>query len=341
MKIAILAHSVYPISQPYRGGLEKFIHTLAEGLVKQGVDVTLFCHEDSMEGSYTKVPFTKFEYKLDNDFDELNRDYKTLTKELIGCKDFDLIHNNSLNTDLLSLSNEDTPLLTTLHVPAIEGFKQAVYANFFGKNNYLNIVSASCLKGWDALQECKVIHNCIDTSEWENKMGKREGAIWFGRICPEKGVERSMQAAIAANLPIKIAGPINDQDYFNYLRVKYKNRFEHIGLCTHKELNKLIATSEVFIKAPTWEEPFGLVYLEALACGTPVATYNSNIANEILNNKVAAITDKNIKSLGEGAMYALGNITSKDCVNYVKENFDIGKMIQEYKDYYTEIIKNA
>lgn len=340
MKIAIVAHSVFPISQPYHGGLEKFIHTLACELSERGIQVDLYCNSRSSDGPYNKIPFTDFEYKWDNNFDSLNKDYKSLIEELKLCTDYDLIHNNSLNNDMLSLSEGATPLLTTIHVPPIEGFDQAIYNNFVNKNNYLSIVSNSCLKSWTALKECKVIHNAIHTNSWASNLSNdREGAIWFGRICPEKGVERSIQAAIKAGLFIKIAGSINDNEYFNYLSRKYKGKFEHIGLCSHSELNNLIASSKVFIKAPIWEEPFGLVYLESLACGTPVATYNSNIANELLNNKVACISNTNIRSLSKSVLEAVETINPEDCIKYVKQNFDISYMVEQYLDYYKEIIK--
>lgn len=336
MKIGIIAHSVFPIKQPYLGGLERFIHQLATKLADEGLDITLYCHKDSADGPYKKIVFTDFEYKFDNNYDSLNLDYLSLIEEL-KVNSYDLLHNNSLNSDILSLSKYNTPFLTTIHVPPIAGFEQSVYENFFNKNSFYNIISSSCLKSWGALDRCKVIHNGIDVNEWNHNLGERKGAIWFGRICPEKGVENSIVAAKEAGIHLTVAGIINNHDYFNRLKFFYKDYFTYIGLCNHQELNKLIATSKVFIKAPVWEEPFGLVYLESLACGTPIATYNSNIAKELLNNKVARISNSNPQSLSIAINRAV-NLNKEDCRLHVKENFSLSTMVNNYIEYYTEIL---
>ena len=336
MKIAIVAHSVFEVSEPYKGGLEKFIHKLSNRLVENGIDVTLFCNSKTEDGLYKKVAFTDFDYKFDNQFDILNRDYKKLINYLANNKEFDLIHNNSLNNEMMQLSKGGTPVLTTIHIPAIGEFKKAVLKNIVNHNNYINIVSESCLKSWKGVTSCRVIHNGIEVDSWDSSCDNRQGAIWFGRICPEKGVERSIQAAISARMPITIAGIVNNKEYFDYLNTKYKNKFTYVGLCNHKELNNLIKSSEVFIKAPVWEEPFGYVYLESLACGTPIATYDSFIANELLNSNVASITNTNIKSLGLGAIRSSG-LSPTDCVQHVKDNFSLDKTIEEYIKLYKEI----
>lgn len=334
MKIAILAHSIYPIKQPYQGGLEKFIHVLATELSNQGIDVTLYCHEGSQEGPYKKISFTNFNYKLNDDFTELNKDYTNLVSEL-KVNNYDLIHNNTISNEVLELTKYNTPVLTTIHVPPIDGFRQEVYKNFLNKNCYINHISEACLKSWNGFDWCKVIHNGIDVDKWNHNLGERYGAIWFGRICPEKGVEIAIKAANASKLDITIAGIINDEEYFKYLKSNYS--FTYTGLCNHKELNYLIATSKVFIKAPKWQEPFGLVYLESLACGTPVATVKSNIARELLNKDVAVITEADPKYLGQGALQAT-KLNSNTCREYVKKNFDISTMVDNYIKYYLEIL---
>ena len=339
MKIAIIAHSVYPIKEPYRGGLEKFIHVLATELSNKGIDVTLYGHEQTQEGPYTIKPFTKFEYKFDDNFEELNRDYKDLLSEL-KVNNYDLIHNNSLNNDILSLSKYATPVLTTIHVPPIDGFREAVYQNFCNPNAFTNIISYACLKDWTCLNSCKVIHNGINVSKWKANYPdtEREGAIWFGRICPEKGVERAIEAADRAKLPLIVAGPINNYEYFDYLQTTYKGKFNHIGLCNHDQLNRLISGSKVFIKAPIWKEPFGLVYLEALACGTPVATYSSDIAEELLTSTVSFKTKESPIHLAIGAQNAAKYIDNNTCRKYVADNFSTDKMVTSYINYYKEIL---
>lgn len=340
MKIAIVAHSVFPLGQPYKGGLENFIHVLATRLADAGIDTTLYCHTDTPEGSYHKVAFTDFNYNFDNCFDSLNRDYSSLLKELSSSSSsFDLIHNNSLNKDILKLSALKIPLLTTIHVPPIPHFKEAVYENFLNKNCFYNIVSHACLKSWTALSNCKVIHNGIDSSTWKigRKEKKEKRAIWFGRICREKGVERAILASKRAGFHLVIAGIINDYDYYDYLERNYNSDFSYVGLCNHTKLNSLIKESQVFVNAPLWEEPFGLVYLESLASGTPIATYSSNISKELLNSSVAAITDNNIDALAEGITKA-STLDSLTCRKYVEEKFNIETMVHNYIQYYREIL---
>ena len=336
MKIAILAHSVFEIGEPYKGGLEKFIHKLATTLVKKGIDVTLFCNEKSSEGLYEKRIFTDFKYDYKGNYNSLNDDYKLLVSELKHSQEFDLIHNNSLNTDVLSLTKYNTPVLTTIHVPPILDFQNAILSNFTNCNNFINIVSSSCLKSWKQIDQCPVIHNGLDLSKWDYKTSEKSGAVWFGRICPEKGVERAIQASIKAKMLLTISGNVHSTEYFNYLTKKYKNRFKYVGLSNTKELNTIIKNSKVFINAPVWKEPFGFVYLESLASGTPVATYTSDITKELLNSKVANITDTTINSLGLGAVNAY-KLSSEDCRAYVEKNFSLDKCVNQYIKLYKTI----
>ena len=347
MKIAILGHLKHPIAKPYRGGLEMFTHAFVRRLVDRGHDVSLFASGDS-DNDLPLVPIVgkstidnsieKFG-KVDHTFVEAFEDeaYERLMSRL-ATSDFDVIHNHSISPVPLELASMlPSKLITTLHVPVLERMRRVVARRGSRACGRFINISHSNAKVWGhLLPNQTVIHNGVDCEFWNHCGGPRQRrAVWFGRIHPDKGTALAIDAAHAAGLPIDVIGPPSDEAYFH---AEVKPRLEsddvYHGLQTHEGICKIVGNASVALITPCWDEPFGLVVAEALACGTPVAAFARGAIPEILTPKVGRVVRcDNVASLAHGALQCL-RLHSEDCRVRARQHFSLQTMMDRYEAFY-------
>ena len=163
-------------------------------------------------------------------------------------------------------------------------------------------------------------------------------AVWFGRIVPEKGTHLAIQAAHRARLRLHLAGPVCDQRYFDEeVQPLLASGDTYHGHLRHRELIDLIGMGSVFLCTPRWEEPYGLVVAEALACGTPVAAFRRGALPEILDiNTGRFARADDVDSLAEAALEAT-TLKRMDCRQRAEQVASMERMVDEYVDLYTEL----
>jgi glycosyltransferase involved in cell wall biosynthesis len=121
--------------------------------------------------------------------------------------------------------------------------------------------------------DARVVTNGVDTTRWRLGPGG-PAAVWSGRIVPEKAPHEAIDAARAAGLNLRLAGPILDHDYFaREVERRLGPDVSYVGHLDQRTLCAVVGTSRVALVTPDWDEPYGLVAAEAMACGTPVAAY--------------------------------------------------------------------
>jgi glycosyltransferase involved in cell wall biosynthesis len=307
VKIALLSHMHHPIAEPYQGGTEAHTAMLADALVERGHDVTLFAKEGSVS-SATVFPL------VPRDFEFVNRASALVRKqqqgflaeavhhsiEEIRSGDFDVVINNSLSS-LPYSSMRDIPMLTVLHTPANLDDVTAIVTKPGWTPSPLHsyaTVSESNARGWRTLlPEVSVVLNGIKLDAWASTTRRHTPrlAIWAARITKEKGLHLAIDAARLAGMEIEFAGPISRRDYFDAeITPRLGRDVRYRGHLTHADLPSFLASGEVFVASPLWDEPFGLTVVEALACGTPVAALPNGAMREIVGTTagaVAAATD--------------------------------------------------
>jgi glycosyltransferase involved in cell wall biosynthesis len=360
LKIAIIAHSLFPIAEPYAGGLEKFTHILVKELVNQGHTVDLYAHKDS-DPELNLIPFPGLRYRIEGNPEQNKHHqeeafpdekyiaqtelYSKIMSDICESVDYDIIHNNSLNDTVMIHGNTcGIPFLTTLHTPPFPSLQNGAAAIKPNCNVRFASVSDSLAETWSSfVDEHTTVYNGIDISKWVySPKPEEDTTLWYGRICKEKAPHHAILAAKMAGKKLRIAGPISDQWYFdNYIAPHLGDYLiEYVGHKSQKELSSEIGRAECVFFTSVWDEPFGFVLAESLACGTPVIGYKSGAAPEIITSETGILVDTgDIIALAEVAQ-SVGSIKRITCRNHAKENFSISAMVNNYTNLYNDMIED-
>lgn len=352
MKIGIIAHLKHPIRAPFYGGLEAFTFDICKRLQKRGHEVILFAssksdtalnvhpilnddHYNDTTGYREKSPNLSSEYMAEH------HAYMELMQH-IDTMELDIIFNNSLHYVPVTMAGLlKTPMLTVLHTPPFFELKNAVKLEAKQGNIRYTTVSARNAENWSSFtHNCTVIENGIDMQEWTyNPAPEGDYAIWFGRIHPDKGTHLAIQAAKMAGVPLKIAGTIADEKYFKtQVEPLLDSRAIYVGHKNHADLNTFIGNALVSLITPVWEEPFGLVVAESLACGTPVAGFATGALPQLvtdLSGSLAAPGDA--PELAAAIQQAMAKNRS-DCRAHAEQSFGIEKMLTAYEDQFAAML---
>lgn len=361
MRLALIAHLKFPLAAPYAGGLESFTATLIERLRHRGHDVTVFGTGDSdpalgitpivpratIPAAAHMPPATRHRWV------ELveNYAYEGLLTKLKREK-FDIIHNNSIHPFPLRFARQlASPLVTTLHVPPLPRLVAEVATTGIESCGRFINISAANARGWaDVLPGHPVIHNGICTRTWSpgqpgcpghslDRSIRRDRAIWFGRVVPDKGTHHAIAAAHAAGMPIDVIGPVENDDYFREQvqpLLRPGDRFH--GHQNHTALVDFLRRAAVCLVTPVWDEPFGLVVAESLACGCPVAGFDRGAIGEILTPATGRVVPGgDIAGLAAAIDQCL-ELDRADCVTLAQSRYSLDRMVANYEAAFDRIL---
>ena len=341
MKIAVLGHRRFPIARPFAGGIERFTYNIVKGLQQRGCEVTLFAHPESdrdLNLSLEPILDTSFCQNAD---EESHEAYLNIM-DYLSTADFDLVHDNSLNYFPIILEDRlNAPLVTTLHTPPFPRLASAVrYRERKQQGHYISISKFNTqLWGLDN-DRLETIHNGVDTDIFTySPFYHRNCAVWSGRIIPDKGTHLAIEAARKAKIQLVIAGPIGDREYFDTKIAPHLGRgVEYVGHLEQQELVPLLQSAAMTLCTPVWEEPFGLVVIESLACGTPVVAFNRGAMSEILDCQTGVLVPPgDTDAMAEGMKQAK-RLSRYSCRKLVLERFSLETTIERYLCAFARII---
>lgn len=286
MRIGLLAHHVAPIRPPFAGGVESFTWYLARWLAERGHDLVMYAPPGSDAPGVELRPLeleVTFSEAARNDvsmppdaFMAAHHAYAHAMLDIAGeGRRYDLIHSNTLHyLPLLMAPTLRVPMLTTLHTPPTPWLESALRRGPGRATSPLSAVSTATRDAWAAIvPDVPVVPNGVDTRQWRPGPGG-EGAVWTGRIVPEKAPHVAIDACRSAGLALRIAGPVVDGRYWSaQIAPRLGGDVQYVGHLDHDDLGRLIGRANVALVTPVWDEPFGLAAAEAMACGTPVAGF--------------------------------------------------------------------
>jgi len=332
LRIGIIAPPFIPVPPPQYGGTELFVANLAIGLKAKGVEVVLYTNGESTAPVERKWLYPQGEWPLKDDVFYHIRDLEHHAWAIADAtRDCDLLHVN--NVSGLSYSRfVPQPFVYTVH-HAHDAALLEVYRRYAD----VHYVCISSFQGTLLeLPRCNTIHHGIDASLYRVGEGKRDYLAFLGRIAPVKGVHLAIEAAKKAGIPLKIAGQIQPlfQDYWEQMvQPHVDGKFiEFVGELDLEGKNQLLGGARAMLFPIQWHEPFGLVMVESMACGTPVLALPGGSVAEVVEEGVSGHICANVDDLGKRAADVA--IPAAAVRRYVEEKFSVARMTAAYIQLY-------
>ncbi len=276
------------------GGMEAHSWHLAAGLKARGHDVVLFASGDS-DPRFALDPVLDEHYERTFPWAEHRGSAPLIAHVDAGYADacdriaaggFDVVHNNSLHRFPLHRARAAAmPTVTSLHVPPFDALRWFVQDSA-GPVHRLTVTSAGQLHAWwpdGPPAEASILYNGIEPAAWPFRADGDGSAVWCGRITPNKGTHLAVEAARRSGIPLTLFGMIEDPVYWETLvKPSIKEGIRYGGHLHAAALAPELARASVFLFTPCWDEPFGLVAIEAMACGLPIASIDMGAAREVI-----------------------------------------------------------
>jgi glycosyltransferase involved in cell wall biosynthesis len=345
VRICLIASSRFPIREPFAGGLEALTHVLARELMRRDHQVSVF----AAPGSDPRLGVTELPMAAHHPSEVARADvgatpevwladhhaYLGLMLDLArtGHRRFDVVHNNSLHYLPVAMAEAlSVPVVTTLHTPPVPWLESAVALSPQGSG--FTAVSRFTASAWSHVVNAVPILNGVDTDAWLPGPGGR-GAVWSGRLVPEKAPHEAIDAARLAGLRLLLAGPVLDRAYFeSEVAPRLGPDAEYVGHLRHDALRRLLGSAAVAVATPAWDEPYGLVCSEAMACGTPVAAYARGALGEILTGETGELARPgDVADLARALLVA----STRDRAlvrRHVVEHHSLAGMVDAYERFY-------
>ncbi len=335
MKIAMLAPISWRTPPRHYGPWEWVVSMLTEGLVKRGVDVTLYATGDSITGA-TLRSMAPRPWSEDEELEPKVWECLHIAAVFEEASSFDLIHNNF---DFLPLSYSglvDTPVLTTIH-----GFSSPRILPVYRKyNRAAHYVAISDADRSPELDYAATIHHGIPVEKYPYRAIPEDYLLFFGRIHHDKGAYESIRLAKQIGIPLVIAGIIQDQNYYDRYVAPYldNDQVRYIGPVGPEDKGEVLGKARALLHLINFDEPFGLSVAESMACGTPVIAFNRGSMPELIKD---GVTGYLVDDLDQAcaSIFRLDNLQRADCRRHVEENFTVGLMVDRYIRVYEQIIK--
>lgn len=285
LKIALTADPELPVPPLLYGGIERIIDMLIKGYLERGHSVTLFAHEDSQ----TEARLYPYPGKSSNNKKDFLKNSWLINKTLFSEK-FDIIHSFGRLAYLLPQLPFQTPkLMSYQREPTINQIQKAAKISrgslaFTGCSDYISKQIAPFAKSF-------TVYNGVPLNTYLFREEIEEDAPlgFLGRIEPIKGAHIAVQAAIATGKKLNIAGnvPPDHEEYFRSEIQPYLNdRITYVGPVNDIQKNELLGRCAAFLMPIEWNEPFGIVMAESLACGTPVIGFKRGSVPEVVKHGI-------------------------------------------------------
>jgi glycosyltransferase involved in cell wall biosynthesis len=343
-RIAMLAPPWLPVPPPGYGGIEAVVALLCEGLVHRGHDVTLFAAPGSHSSATVRTVLPdcypdRIERAL-HEVDHVARVFDAVDQAARGDRPFDIIHDHCGFTAFAMADRIATPLLHTLHGP-FTAETSDFYRHHAAKAPAIAISSSQRDTAPPELQIAAVIPNPTDVRDWPYQKTKQDYLLWIGRMAETKGPHRAIAAARAAGVPLVLAGPVQpgQETFFREAVAPHLDgsSVTYVGEVGGDTKRQLFANARGLLMPISWPEPFGMVMIEALSCGTPVIAFAEGAAPEIVHDGVSGYLVADEAEM-TAAITQLNRIDPAACRAQALTRFDIHQVAAAYEAAYHHVL---
>ncbi|HLH90983.1 MAG TPA: glycosyltransferase family 4 protein [Xanthobacteraceae bacterium] len=341
MRIAQIAPLTEAVPPKLYGGTERVIHWLTEELVALGHDVTLFASGDSSTSAKLQAGWPRA-LRLDGAIRDANALHIAMLENVRRqAAEFDFIHFHLDYYPFSLFSRQQTPYLTTLHGRLDLPELQPVF-NTFAAAPVVSI-SNSQRRPIPQARWVRTIYHGLPETLITPKPVRPSYLAFLGRIAPEKAVDRAIHIARQCGIPLKIAAKVDRVDV-EYYEQKIRPliqppHVEYIGEIADSQKSEFLSGAQALLATIDWPEPFGLVMIEAMACGTPVIAFNRGSVPEVVDDGVTGfIVEDELGAIG--AVQRLPELDRAAVRKRFEQRFTARRMAQEYLGVYRALIES-
>lgn len=316
MRIVQVAPDYYPVPPQKYGGIERIVYSLTEELVRRGHEVYLFAKKGS-SSSANLIPY-----------DYATSDYEAITQFVQANlpAGIDIIHDHT-HASLIGKEQFQTPTVCSIYDTSSSGVRYPIYQSKRARTVASQEQAFYAYKG-------------VDINEFTCTEQKEDYLLFLGVLNWHKGVLQAIEVAEKSGERLIIAGPIFNHDYFAQEvepRINSTPTITFVGECSGEEKRSLLSNAKCLLFPASWEEPFGLVMAEAMACGTPVLAFPNGAVAEVLQEfpeLICSTTDEMVNKLKNGIFPR-----AEELHKYVSKHFSTEAMADQYEEIYRQVIE--
>ena len=339
MRIALIAPPFIAVPPAEYGGTELFIAQLAEGLQKAGAEVTVYANGESRVNVKVRSIYERSQWPIKAQeqawLKDLNHESWAVREAISNS---DVIHFHT--PQALGFSRfARQPAILTLHGP--HDTKVSEFYSHYPEVHYVCISDAQCEQ--ESMPRKRTIHHGIDLSQYNLVEQKQKYLSFIGRIAPMKGTHHAIEVARRTGIPLRIAGEVQPM-YREYFEEKIKPHIDgqliqYVGRADLQLKNELLGNSMAMLFPIQWNEPFGLVMVEAMACGTPVLAMPGGSVPEVIQNGVSGYVCRTVRQM----VKRVGELHFDPTAvrQYVEDNFSLDRMVRNYLALYEDAVREA
>ena len=343
LRIAVLAPPWIPVPPGGYGGIEAVVELLCDALVARGHDVTLFAAPGSRSTAHVQAlleePHPDTIGSALHESDHVACAWQQVEHAAAQGNPFDLLHDHSGFTALAMADRIGVPVVHTIHGP-FDRETSRFYRRHGHKATLVAISRSQAASAPTGVPISAVVPNPIAVERWPLVTQKQDYVLWIGRMAPVKGAHRAIEAAHLADASLVLAGPVQpgQEPYFREQIEPHIDgrRVRYVGEVTGAAKQQLYANARALLMPVCWPEPFGMVMIEALACGTPVIAFPEGAAAEIVidgeNGMLVAHEQQMARAIDQ--VGAMGAIDPARCRASAAERYDIAVTATGYERAY-------
>lgn len=337
MRIAVVAPPWTPVPPTLYGGIELVVDRLAVGFQQAGHDVLLFTTGDST------CPVPRAHVLAEAEHNRIGMAVPELRHVLAAydaVRGYDVVHDHSVMGPVHAMSQPDLKVVTTIHGPFNEELTD-LYGRMAARVPVIGISHAQH-RAAPHVPIARVIHHGLDAAAFPVGEGTGGYLLFLGRMAADKGAHRAIEVALKAGMPLVMAAKMREPWEFEYFDVHVRpylsDDIQYLGEVPHEEKLDLLADARCLLFPIRWNEPFGMVMLEAMACGTPVLAFPEGAAPEVVDHGRTGFLCEDEEDMA-AAVGRVGELRRDDCRAAVEGYFSADRMVREHLELFEELLE--